>query len=77
MFLDFKLDFQEHCKSLLRNVSNVVALLRKLQNVLPRSALLTICVLLGLISFMTIQFMIELLTTFFTKKLDHYNITQL
>ena len=39
MILDFKLDFQEHWKSLLKKVK--VAFLRKFQNILPRSALLT------------------------------------
>ena len=37
-----RLDFQEHWKSLLKKVNNIVALLRKFQNILPRSALLTI-----------------------------------
>ena len=43
MLLDFKLDFQEHCKSLLKKVNKTFALLRKFQNILPRSALLAIC----------------------------------
>ena len=42
MLLNFRLDFQEHCKYLLKKVSETVALLRKFQNILPRSALLTI-----------------------------------
>ena len=42
MILDFKLDFQEHCKSLQRKVNKTAALLCKFQNILPRSALLTI-----------------------------------
>ena len=42
MLLDFRLDFQEHWKSLLKKVNKTVALLRKFQNILPRSALLTI-----------------------------------
>ena len=42
ILLNFKLDFQEHCKYLLKKVNKVVALLRKFQNILPRSALLTI-----------------------------------
>ena len=41
MFLDFRLDFQEHWKSLLKKVNKTVALLNKFQNILPRSALLT------------------------------------
>ena len=41
--LDFRLDFQELWKSLLKKVKKeTVALLRKFQNILPRSALLTI-----------------------------------
>ena len=43
MLLDFKSDFQEHWKSLLRKVNKTVALLSKFQNILPRSALLTTC----------------------------------
>ena len=42
ILLDFRLDFQEHWKSLLKRVNKTVALLRKFQNILPRSALLTI-----------------------------------
>ena len=42
MLLNFRLDFQEHCKYLLKKVNETVALLRKFQNILPRSALLTI-----------------------------------
>ena len=42
MLLDLRLDFQEHWKSLLKKVNKTVALLRKFQNILPRSALLTI-----------------------------------
>ena len=42
MLLDLRLDFQEHWKSLLKEVNKTVALLRKFQNILPRSALLTI-----------------------------------
>ena len=41
MLLDFRLDFQEHWKSLLKKVNKTVTLLRKFQNILPRSALLT------------------------------------
>ena len=42
MLLDFRLDFQEHWKSLLKKVHKTVSLLCKFQNILPRSALLTI-----------------------------------
>ena len=42
MLLDIRLDFQEHWKSLVKKVNKTVALLRKFQNILPRSALLTI-----------------------------------
>ena len=38
MLLDFRLDFQEHWKSLLKKLNKTVALLRKFQNALPRSA---------------------------------------
>ena len=42
MLFVFRLDFQEHWKSLLKKVNKTVALLRKFQNILPRSTLLTI-----------------------------------
>ena len=42
MLLDFRLDFQEHWKSLVKKVNKTVALSRKFQNILPRTALLTI-----------------------------------
>ena len=42
ILLDFRLDFQEHWKSILKNVNKTVALLRKFQNILLRSTLLTI-----------------------------------
>ena len=35
MLLDFRLDFQEHWKSLVKKVNKTVALLRKFQNILP------------------------------------------
>ena len=38
MLLDFRLDFQEHWKSLRKKLNKTVALLRKFQNALPRSA---------------------------------------
>ena len=41
MLLDFRLDFQEHWKSLLKKVHKTVAILRKFQNVLPGPVLLT------------------------------------
>ena len=42
IILDFKLDFQEHQKSLFQKVNKTDVLLRKFQNILLRSALLTI-----------------------------------
>ena len=42
MLLNIRLDFQEHWKSLLKKVNKTVELLRKFQNILPKSALLTI-----------------------------------
>ena len=47
MLLDFRLDFQEHRKSPLKKVNKTVALLSKSQNILPRSALLTIYICFG------------------------------
>ena len=42
MLLYFRLDFQNHWKSLLKKLNKTVHLLRNLQNILPRSALLAI-----------------------------------
>ena len=42
MFLDTKLDFQEHLKSTFSKVNKTIGLLRKLHHKLPRFALLTI-----------------------------------
>ena len=40
MLLDFKLDFQEHSKSLLKKINKAIAFLHKFQNILPMSVLL-------------------------------------
>ena len=42
MFLDFKLSFNEHLETAFAKVNSSIAILRKLQTVLPREALLTI-----------------------------------
>ena len=42
MFLDFKLNFQEHFENMPNKVNKTIGLLRKLQNTLPRPSLLTI-----------------------------------
>ena len=42
MFLDVKLDFQEHFKNIYSKVNKTIDLLRKLHNTLPRLPLLTI-----------------------------------
>ena len=42
MFLEFKLNFQEHFENMLNKVNKTIGLLRKLQNTLPRPSLLTI-----------------------------------
>ena len=42
MFLDFKLSFNEHLETVFAKVNRGIAILRKLQSVLPREALLTI-----------------------------------
>ena len=62
-----RLDFQEHWKSLLKKVNNIVALLRKFQNILPRSALLTIYNIIDVQAF----------NSSFHQKLNPYNIKQL
>ena len=41
-FLDTKLDFQEHLKSIFSKVNKTISLLRKLHHILPRLPLLTI-----------------------------------
>ena len=43
MFLDIKLDFQEHLKSIFSKVNKKIGLLRKLHHILPRYPLLIIC----------------------------------
>ena len=43
MFLDFKLNFQEHFQNMLNKVNKTIGLLRKLQNNLPRLSLFKIC----------------------------------
>ena len=42
MFLDLKLNFQQHFENMLNKVNKTIGLLRKLQNTLPRPSLLTI-----------------------------------
>ena len=42
MFLDYKLNLQEHFENMLNKVNKTIGLLRKLQNTLPRPSLLTI-----------------------------------
>ena len=62
MLLDFNIDFQVHCKSILKNVNKTVALLRKFQNILLIPALVNIYkFLLDLISIVAILFNINLL----------------
>ena len=41
--LNNRLSFEDHLKMILNKVNKTIGLLRKLQNILPRSALLTIC----------------------------------
>ena len=41
--LDNRLSFEDHLKIILNKVNKTIGLLRKLHNILPRSALLTIC----------------------------------
>ena len=43
MLLDFRLDFQEHWKSLLKKVNKTVALLRKFQNIHPNTLTIYKC----------------------------------
>ena len=43
MFLNTKLNFQGHLKSIFKNVNKMIGLLHKLHRTLPRLPLLTIC----------------------------------
>ena len=43
MFLDRKLDFDEHIKGVFDKASESIGLIRKLRNFLPRPSLLQIC----------------------------------
>ena len=43
IILDSKLTFEEHYKTVLSKTNRTIGLLRKLQNLLPREALITIC----------------------------------
>ena len=42
MFLDFKLNFQEHFENMLNKVNKTIGLLQKLENTRPRPSFLTI-----------------------------------
>ena len=42
MFLDCKLNFGEHLKTIVNKINNTLGLLRKFHNFLPRKLLLTI-----------------------------------
>ena len=77
MLLDFRLDFQEHWKSLLKKVNKTVVLLCKFQNILLRSALLTIykCFVRTHLDYGDLIYD-EAFNNFSTKKLNPYNMTQ-
>ena len=42
MFLDSKLNFSEHLKTIFQKTNKIIGLLRKLQTLLPRAPLITI-----------------------------------
>ena len=42
MFLDCKLNFEEHLKTIVNKINKTIGLLREFQNFLPRKSLLTI-----------------------------------
>ena len=71
MFLDSRLDFQEHLKSILNKVNKTIALLHKFQNILPRPSNR----LSGLTSTRGISSMTNLITPFFIKKWIQFNKT--
>ena len=77
MLLVFKLNFQVHCKSVLKNVNKIVALLRKPQNIPPRLALVTIyiCFVRNYVNDGDIIYD-QALAVHFTRKLNAYNINQ-
>ena len=78
MLLDFRLDFQEHWKYLLKKVNKTVALLRKFQNILSRLALLTIykCFVRTHLDYDDIIYD-QAFKDSFHQKVNPYNITQL
>ena len=41
MFLDYKLNFEDHLKTIVNKINKTIGLLRKLQNFLSRKSLLT------------------------------------
>ena len=59
ILLDSKLTFEEHCKTILSKTNKTRGLLRKLQSLLPRAALV---IFLDLISTMVMFSMIKYLT---------------
>ena len=78
MLLGFRLDFQDHWKSLLKKVNKIVALLRNFQNIIPRSALLTIykCFVKTHVDYGDIIYD-QAFNNSFHQKLNPYNITYL
>ena len=42
MFLDYKLNFEEHLKTIVNKINKTIGLLRKFQNFLPTKSLLAI-----------------------------------
>ena len=81
MLLVFKLNFQVHCKSVLKNVKKnscaTAQLLRKPQNIPPRLALVTIyiCFVRHYVNDGDIIYD-QALAVHFTRKLNAYNINQ-
>ena len=66
--LDNRLSFEDHLKMILNKVNKTIGLLRKLHNILPRSALLTIKkVSVDLISITVTLYMTKLITHHFIK----------
>ena len=62
ILLDSKLTFEEHYKSILSKTNRTIGLLHKLQGLLPRTALITMKLLLDLISTRVMFSMIKHLT---------------
>ena len=77
IFLDYKLNFQEHLGNMLNKVNKNVGLLQRLQSTLPRSSLLIECESLDHTLIMTILSMIKHIMHLFNKKSKAFSVMHL